>query len=99
MTMDWNQKPQRAPGIEMNEVTDGFVASRQDDARIHYLNPSAAFILEICDGTTAASELPELLAAAFDLAAPPVEDVERCLAALMNEGLLVDLAPPTSRTP
>jgi len=87
--MDWDIRPRRAPEIELNEVIDGFVAYDPGRDRIHFLNPTAAFVLESCDGQLRAGELPALVAAGFQLDKPPVEDVEACLAALLREGLLV----------
>jgi Coenzyme PQQ synthesis protein D (PqqD) len=87
--MEWDFRPLRVPDLELNEVTDGFVVSRPDHDRIHFLNPTAAFILESCDGSLQARELPDLVAAAFDLESPPVTDVETCLKSLLDEGLVV----------
>jgi hypothetical protein len=90
--MDWDLRPLRVQDLELNAVTDGFVVSRPDHDRIHFLNPTAAFILEICDGTLRARDLPELVAAAFQLESPPVDDVETCLTSLLTEGLVVGKA-------
>jgi len=87
--MDWEMRAQRAPDIEIREVSDGFVAYDPARDRLHYLNPTATLLLESCDGNMPARELPELLAAAFRLDAPPVAEVESCLARLLDEGLLV----------
>ncbi len=87
--MDWEMCARRAPDIEIREVSDGFVAYDPARDRLHYLNPTATLLLESCDGTIRARELPELLAAAFRLDAPPVAEVETCLARLLDEGLLV----------
>lgn len=87
--MDWDLRLKRAPNLEITEVTDGFVVQRRDDDRIHFLNPTAAFVLESCDGTLRAGELPELLAAAFQLEPAPIADVEACLQALIEERLLI----------
>ncbi len=95
--MDWNIRPLRAKDLEVNAVTDGFVVSRPDHDRIHFLNPTAAFILEICDGNLQARELPALVAAAFKLDAPPVADVETCLHSLLDEGLVVGAGRSTTR--
>lgn len=91
--MDWNGYPKCAPGLEVSEVTDGFVVSRSDSDQIHYLNPVAAFILESCDGLHRAEELPALLAEAFGLDDPPRDDVEACLEALYRQNLLIDDIP------
>ena len=46
-------------------------------------------LLESCNGSLPAAELPLLLAAAFDLAAPPTGEVETCLTTLLDQGLLI----------
>jgi len=46
-------------------------------------------VLESCDGTMRAAELPELIAAAFGLATAPSDDIEACVTELLREGLLV----------
>ena len=87
--LDWEMRPQRAPAIELREVVDGFVAYDPVRDRIHFLNPTAAFVLESCDGEIRAGELPALLAAGFGLDVPPVDAVATCVATLLREGLLV----------
>jgi len=78
-------------------VTDGFVVSRPGRDRIHFLNPTAAFILESCAGNLQASEFPDLVAAAFGLPNPPVDDVEACLNLLFDEGLVTAQTPSISQ--
>ena len=48
--MDWNMRPERAPGIEIREVTDGFVVYDPGRDRLHFLNLTATLLLESCDG-------------------------------------------------
>jgi hypothetical protein len=86
--IDWTMRPRRVAGVELSEVTDGFLVYQPARDRVHYLNPTAALLLEICDGSLAASDLPAFLAAAFSLAAPPREEVAACLQKLLAEGLL-----------
>ena len=95
--MDWNTRPRQASDLEISEVVDGFVAQRCGDDRLHFLNPTAAFILEICDGSLTAGELPELVAAAFALEEAPRDDVAACLEKLLQEGLLVGAEPPAQK--
>ena len=95
--MDWNIRPLRAPDLELSTVTDGFVVSRPGHDRIQFLNVTAAFILESCNGNLLARELPDLLATAYDLQSPPVDDVETCLTSLLEEGLVVDGAARLTR--
>ena len=94
--MDWEMRAERAPDIEIREVSDGFVAYDPARDRLHYLNLTATMLLESCDGNIRARELPELLAAAFRLDAPPVAEVESCLAKLLEEGLLLSKDPRLS---
>lgn len=96
--IDWQMKPRRAAEVELSEVTDGFLVYQPSRDRVHYLNPTAALILEICDGSLSASELPPFLAAAFSLSAPPRDEVAACLTKLLAEGLLEtggDVVPST----
>jgi hypothetical protein len=88
VAIDWRMRPRRAPGVELSEVTDGFLVYQPEHDRVHYLNATAALVLEVCDGSLAASELPPFLAAAFSLPQPPVDEVAACLAKLLAEGLL-----------
>ena len=87
--MDTNRFLAQAPGLEIREAPDGFVVYDAARDRVHYLNRTAALLLQSCDGTLSAAELPGLLAAAFKLDTPPSEEVETCLARLLDEGLLV----------
>lgn len=93
--MDWDLRLHQVRDLEITEVVDGFVVQRRNDDRVHFLNPTAAFILESCDGRIRAGELPELVAAAFELDHAPLHDVETCLAALLTEGLLI-IPPPAA---
>lgn len=86
--IDWRMRPRRAAGVELSEVTDGFLVYEPARDRVHYLNPTAVLLLEICDGTLAAADLPGFLAAAFTLPEPPHDEVAACLGKLLAEGLL-----------
>lgn len=87
--MDWNVRLERKAGIEVRAAPDGVVVYDSGRDRVHYLNRTAALLLEICDGKLRAADLPPLLAAAFELEAEPTDDVEACVARLLDEGLLV----------
>lgn len=93
MMLPADSLPSRAPDLEIREVPDGYVVYDPATDRLHFLNGSAAFVLQCCDGATRADELPELLAAAFRLDADPVAEVEACLARLLSEAL-VTTGPP-----
>lgn len=81
-------KPTRADALEINAVDDGFVVYQPSQDRVHYLNHTAAIVLEFCNGRHRESELPELLRRAYDLPAAPVEEVAACLKTLREQELI-----------
>jgi Coenzyme PQQ synthesis protein D (PqqD) len=89
MTGTASPNPKMAPDLEVNEVADGYIVYQPDRDRVHYLNQTAALVLELCNGRNAEADLPELLQLAWDLPTPPVEDVAECLEALRKEGLII----------
>lgn len=93
MTLSADSLPTRVPDLEVREVPEGYVVYDPAADRLHFLNGSAAFVLQCCDGATRVDEVPELLAAAFRLDADPVAEVEACLARLLSEHL-VTIRPP-----
>ena len=58
-------------------------------SRLHYLNPTAALILELCDGNRSTNELAQLLQDAYGLAEAPVDEVVNGLATLRKSGIVV----------
>lgn len=82
------RNPIAAPDLEINDVADGCIVYQPDRDRVHYLNQTAALILELCNGDNAEADLPEVLRLAYDLQTSPVEEVTECLAALRKEGLI-----------
>jgi hypothetical protein len=80
--------PRRARDLEIREVPEGFVVYDPARDRLHFLNGSATFVLECCDGATRVDELPGMLAEGFGLDADPVAEVDACLDRLLGEGLV-----------
>lgn len=81
--------PVAASNIEINEVADGYVVHQAERGRVHYLNNTAAVILELCNGKNAEAQMPGLLQTAFQLDRMPDADVRECLAMLRAEGLVL----------
>ena len=81
-------RPRLAPGLELNEVSDGLVVLDTDGGMVHYLNSTAAMVLALCDGTN----LPADIVEREHRAVPPDEaaddQLERCLAELATKGLV-----------
>lgn len=82
------ERPTKIDGIEIDEVEDGFMIYQPDRARVHYLNPSAKLILEMCDGTLTAAQIADQIGEAFSLPAQPRQEVDDALAKLADEGLI-----------
>lgn len=78
----------RIQGLDRNEIEDGYFVSDVARGKVHFLNPTAAAVFELCDGAHDADAIASALATAFGLTAPPTSDVETCLASLRAEGLI-----------
>lgn len=83
-----SESPKLAAGLEINQVSDGYVVYQPSRDRVHYLNQTATVVLELCNGNNSTGTIAELLATAYELPAPPVGEVESCLQQLRNEGLI-----------
>jgi hypothetical protein len=66
--------PRRLESLEVNEAEDGLVIYDPAQDMVHHLNPSAAVIFDLCDGTRDPAEIARLLEEAYQLSAPPLED-------------------------
>lgn len=66
--------PRRAEALEVNEAEDGLVVYDPAREMVHHLNPSAAMIFDLCDGTRDIDAIAGILSEAYELAAPPRED-------------------------
>src|SRR5215468_11036108 len=70
-----------------------------DDARgqIHYLNHSAALVLDLCDGTATEAEMAAAIAGVYEMPASEVEaQVREAVGSLRGLGLLEDEEPATA---
>ena len=81
-------RPARADGVEVNAVADGYVVYDKERDRVHYLNHTAAVVLEFCTGENSPAEIVTILQAAYDLSEPPDGEVAECLQQLRDEGLI-----------
>lgn len=57
------------------------------DGLVHYLNPTAAVVWLLCDGSRDRADLADAVAREFGLPSPPAADVERALGMLAGKGL------------
>ena len=77
-----------AEGLEKTEVPDGFVIYKSETEKVHYLNPTAAVIFELSDGTKNLGEIAEFMKEAYKLPEVPLPEVLTCAQNLVQQGLL-----------
>ena len=81
-------RPAKRDGVDLHEVKDGLIIYAADADRVHYLNPTAALIFELCDGIRDTTEIAGLVARAFNLDTAPVAHVEEAVQQLLSERVL-----------
>ena len=86
--IDNGQRYCRSGNLEVNELPDGYMVTVAQTGRIHYLNPVAAIVFELCDGSQPVESITQLLKREFSLDEAPVAQVESCLSTLLSEGLI-----------
>jgi PqqD family protein of HPr-rel-A system len=80
--------PARSHAIDINPVADGYVVYDPDSDLVHYLNHTAAMVLELCDGQSSAAQITALLQEMFADAEDVQASVETCIGQLRGLGLV-----------
>jgi Coenzyme PQQ synthesis protein D (PqqD) len=75
-------------GFSEMEVPDGYIIYDTNRELTHFLNRTAALVLELCDGANDTGAIAAMMQHAFDLPTAPETDVEDCLASLHSQGLV-----------
>lgn len=75
--------------MEVIPADEGYIIYEQDKDRVHYLNPVAALIYELCTGDNSLVQISELVREAFGLAEPPAAEVADAVTKMKDEGLLL----------
>ncbi len=83
-----DQCPKRADGLEIIPADDGYVIYEEEKDRVHYLNPVAALIYELCNGDNSTGTIMELVQQSFGLVDTPAAEVTKALEQLKDEGLI-----------
>jgi Coenzyme PQQ synthesis protein D (PqqD) len=81
-------KPLRADDFEVTEADDGYVVYHPAQDRVHYLNHTAALVLEFCTGENETTEIVQIIQDAYELPEPPDKEIRECLGQLREEGLI-----------
>jgi Coenzyme PQQ synthesis protein D (PqqD) len=82
------ERPVAAEGVEIEPAADGYVIYDSERDRVHYLNHTAALVLELCTGRNSAEDISRLLQTAYELPDPPATETRECLDQLTAEGLI-----------
>jgi hypothetical protein len=81
--------PKRVEDLDVIPSEDGCMISRPGQPQLHFLNPTAVLVLELCTGERSADEIVDLVKHAYNLQEAPVEDVRAVLRQLKAQGLVV----------
>jgi hypothetical protein len=84
---------EQAEGLEITEVPDGRVVYQASAGKVHYLNPTAIIVLELCASRQSAAQIADFLKDAYSLGDAPTESVNACIRSLLDEGLLRPASP------
>jgi len=82
------ERPRIAQDLDINEVEDGLIVYQESTERVHHLNPTAAIVFQLCDGSRDATEIASVVAELFGLEHSPAEAVESCIARFVQERLV-----------
>lgn len=69
-------------------MPDGFVVYQVKAEKVHYLNPTAAMIYELCGTRLTVSGIAAYLQKTYSLPEPPMTEVGDCIDALVTQGLI-----------
>jgi hypothetical protein len=83
-----SDRPKHNDGLEINPVADGYIVYQPKEDRVHYLNHSAAVVLELCNGENSRDDILQIMQMAYDLPESPDELVNECLDKFTGEGLI-----------
>lgn len=81
-------RPSMKAGLKVEQTEEGALVEDPSLGRIHYLNPTAAYALSLCDGHNSPERIIELIKSHFALSDPPNILVEEILQQFAQEGLI-----------
>lgn len=84
----------RDPNLQINPVEDGCVVYQPQSDRVHFLNQTAALVLELCDGQCTPGDIETWVAEAYGIEATPLQNLTaELLEKFVTEGLVSRGAP------
>jgi hypothetical protein len=89
LTIAFDARFQKAPGLEINEVPDGYVVYQADKERVHFLNTTAAALFELCDGEHSLADIVAIFKDIYGLETGPEAALAESAENLVTEGLIL----------
>ena len=86
--MNLSDYPKQTAGLEIDQVEDGFIIYHPARDTVHFLNPSAVVILELCNGKHEVGEIAAIVRKAYGLQDTPEREILDTLIKFLNEGLV-----------
>jgi hypothetical protein len=83
-----SERPRQIEDLKIEQAADGFMVYAEKQNRVHYLNHTAALVLELCNGEVTVDEMVDYIKEAYDLPDAPAKEVKECLATLRKEKLI-----------
>ena len=87
-------KPRSRPELDVLDTDEGAVVYDASKGGLHYLNPSAATVFALCDGTMTIAEMASAIAGTYD---QPADEVEAQVRSLLRELRKLGLLLPSRR--
>jgi hypothetical protein len=82
-------RPRAKASLEVAELDDGTVVYDPGNNGLHHLNPSAALVFSLCDGTATIAEMSEAISDVYGVPGEEVElQVRALIADLRRDGVL-----------
>ncbi len=76
-------------GLDINQVEDGFILYDPEKDMVHFLNHTALFVLELCNGRHRAGEILEIVKGTFELKETPDREIRDILDRFIHQGLVI----------
>ena len=92
-----NSRPCQAPHLEEYEVEDEITLFDPHQNQVHILNPTAAVVWRLSDGTQEVAEIASQLAGLYGLEPAVVEEDVRDILAQFRDARLLELAAKVDR--
>jgi hypothetical protein len=83
-----SERPTHTEELKIEQAADGYMVYAEKQNRVHYLNHTAALVLELCNGEVTVEEIVAYVQEAYDLPEAPTKEVKECLATLRKEKLV-----------